>query len=273
MREADRELSEASIGAGFGAADQDTVNEAPILNWIVAASYRCGSTFFCSQLWRTGVLGAPGEYLNVGEGRRLRDVMMRRLRVASPEGYFAKLLGCRTSKNGIFGMKVHFPHFVAAVSWYPSLIAALSPLTFIYLDRRDKLAQAVSMARAMQSDAWSSMDGEFEVPLTYDEASIAQCLREIQHQTLGWRRWFDANHIQPFVLYYEDAVADTAGAVRSVVELLGVQGDEPEEIHLPPIERQSDETNAEWVERFRRERDRCTELDGGYAGGVFGWES
>ena len=68
-------------------------------SYIVASSYRCGSTFFCAELMRTGVLGAPGEYLNVGEGRLLRDIMMRRLRVDSPENYFSKLLGCRTSRN------------------------------------------------------------------------------------------------------------------------------------------------------------------------------
>ena len=38
-------------------------------SYVVASSYRCGSTFFCSALWRTGVLGAPAEYLNIGDGR------------------------------------------------------------------------------------------------------------------------------------------------------------------------------------------------------------
>jgi len=40
--------------------------------------------------------------------------------------------------------------------------------------------------------------------------------------------------------------------VRSIIELLEVQNDEPEEIHLPVIEKQGDETNMDWMARFGR---------------------
>ena len=33
-------------------------------SYIVASTDRSGSTFLCSMLWRTGVLGAPAEYWN-----------------------------------------------------------------------------------------------------------------------------------------------------------------------------------------------------------------
>jgi trehalose 2-sulfotransferase len=242
-------------------------------SYIVACSYRCGSTFLCAQLWKTGLLGAPGEYLNIGEGRLLREVMMQRLQVDSPESYFVKLLACRTSRNGVFGMKVHFPHFESALNWYPPMLGALAPVVFIYLDRKDTLAQAVSMAKALQSDSWTSMDDASDAAFVYDEAFIAQCLRELQHQKVGWLRWFKANDIHPFVVQYEDVVADTAGVVRSIVELLGVAGDKPEQVSLPAIEKLADETNMEWLSRFREARDPWLELDGGYGGPAWGWES
>jgi trehalose 2-sulfotransferase len=221
-------------------------------SFIVAASYRCGSTFLCSHLWRTGVLGAPAEYLNVGGSRMLRDIMMRRLRADTPEQYFARLLGCRTSKNGVFGMKVHFPHFEAAMSWYPSMLEVLSPVTYIYLNRRDRLAQAISMTKALQTDVWSSLESNPRPTLLYNEAFIVQCLREIQHQNLNWLQWFETNNITPFIVHYEDAVADTAAVVRSVAERLGVADDEPEQIFLPFIEKLGDELNLEWRDRFAR---------------------
>jgi LPS sulfotransferase NodH len=222
-------------------------------SYIVASSYRCGSTFFCSQLWKTGVLGAPAEYLNVGAGRMSRDIMMRRLHVNSPENYFAKLLACRTSMNGVFGLKVHFPHFEVAMSWYPSMLRVLSPVTYIYLNRKDKLAQAVSMAKAIQTDAWQSLDNKVSTTLIYDEALIASCLSDVRQQGLGWLRWFELNNITPFVVHYEDLVANTANVISSVVELLGVVKDyEPEEIWLPVVEKQGDEVNLDWQDRFLR---------------------
>ena len=221
-------------------------------SYIVASSYRCGSTFFCSKLWSTGILGAPSEYLNVGAGRMTRDFMMRRLRVDTPENYFAKLLGRRTSKNGVFGMKVHFPHFEAAMSWYPSILRVLSPVTYIYLNRKDTLAQAVSMAKAMQTDAWQPWDEEVSATLIYNGPLIAQCLRELHQQKLGWLRWFEANRITPSIVQYEDSVADAASVIRSIVELLDVANDEPEQIALPVLEKQGDQVNLEWRDRFQR---------------------
>lgn len=220
--------------------------------FIVASSYRCGSTFLCSHLWRTGVLGAPAEYLNIAGSRMLRDIMMERLRANSPDDYFTKLLACRTSKNGVFGMKVHFHHFEAAINWYPPMLDVLSPVTYVYLNRRDRLSQAVSMTKALQTDVWSSLEGNAKRALVYNEAFIVQCLREIQRQSLSWLEWFDANNIAPFVVHYEDVVADTPSVVRAIVGLLGATDDEPDPTHVPFIEKLGDEVNIEWRERFER---------------------
>ena len=224
-------------------------------SYIVASSYRCGSTLFCSELWRTGVLGAPSEYLNIGAGRMLRDVMANRLKIASPEDYFAKLIARRTSRSGVFGMKAHFHHFEAALHWCPSMIELLSPLTYIYLNRRDKLAQAVSMAKAMQTDAWTTMDGPVEKMLRYNEALINRCLEDIGRQRAGWLRWFDTNNVTPIVVNYEDLLADKVEIIRSVVALFDVQGERAEEVFPPIVVKQGDETNIAWAARFRRDNE------------------
>ena len=41
--------------------------------------------------------------------------------------------------------------------------------------------------------------------------------------------------------------------IQSVVEYLEVQNAERDEVKVPPVEKQSDDTNQEWIERFRRE--------------------
>jgi len=149
-------------------------------------------------------------------------------------------------------MKVHFHHFEAAISWYPSMLRVLAPVTYIYLNRKDRLAQAVSMTKALQTDVWSSLESNVNPTLVYNEAFIVQCLREIQQQNFSWLRWFKINKIKPFVVHYEDSVADTAGAARGIIELLEVQNDEPDQICLPFIEKLGDDVNLEWRERFER---------------------
>ncbi len=231
------------------------LSESPPLrkSYVVAASYRCGSTYLCTRLWNTGVLGAPAEYLNVGGGRMLRHVMERRLQATSPEDYFAKLLACRTSSNGVFGMKAHYNHFERALDWCPEMLRLLTPVTYIYLSRRDTVAQAVSMAKAIQTNKWTSMDDDAKTVLNYDERLIGQCLEEIQGQKIGWLRWFELNNITPFVLNYEDLITNTAGAIGSVIKLLDVLDDKGCELYPPAVEKLADGINAEWAARFRRE--------------------
>ena len=220
-------------------------------SYIVASSYRSGSQYLCWRLWQTGLLGAPSEVLNPTSELR---VLMNRFKASSPTDYIAKLLARRTSRNGVFGMKAHFHHFEAFLKEYPALLEVLSPTTYIYISRQDRIAQAVSMAKALQTDAWTSRMEEGPKPvLVYDREMIAHCLVDIERQDLTWRRWFETHNVTPFQVTYDDLTADAAGVVRSIVEFLGVQNDERDEVDVPPAKKQADETNQEWIERFERE--------------------
>jgi LPS sulfotransferase NodH len=219
-------------------------------SYIVASSYRCGSTFLCTGLWKTGILGAPWEYLNYNFEL---GAMTARLQASSPADYVHKLLGCRTSRNGVFGMKAHFPHFEDGLKRYPQLLETLSPLFYIYINRRDKLAQAVSMAKAFQTKSWTSLAPPDHRALKYDKEHIRRCLEEAELQRLGWLRWFENNNITPFVVNYEDLLADQASVIQNIVELLGVEGDQADEVDLVNVEKQGDRINDQWINRFRRD--------------------
>jgi trehalose 2-sulfotransferase len=220
-------------------------------SYIVASSFRSGSTLLCTRLWQTGVLGAPWEYLN--DNFELGD-MMRRLRAASPAEYIDRLLACRTSSNGVFGLKAHFQHFQAGLSRFPTLLERLGKPVFVSINRRDKLAQAVSMAKAFQTKSWTSLVSPDRSALRYDKDHIAQCLEEIEAQRRDWLRWFETNNVTPFVVNYEDLIEDGDEVVRDIVELLDVRNDTPDDVSLPNVEKQGDAVNEEWVAQFRRQR-------------------
>jgi LPS sulfotransferase NodH/2-polyprenyl-3-methyl-5-hydroxy-6-metoxy-1,4-benzoquinol methylase len=219
-------------------------------SYIVASSYRSGSNYLCWEFWRTGVLGAPVEFLNPYDAL---PVFMNRFKASSPADYIVKLIEHRSSKNGVFGLKTHSHHFEAFLKQYPGLLKALAPVTFIHINRRNKLAQAVSMAKALQTDFWTSRIESERPPPQYDRGLIEKCLVEVEQQELRWPRWFEANNITPFRVLYEDLIAATPKVVRSILELLGVENDEPDEVQVPPTSRQGDAINREWIERFDKE--------------------
>jgi LPS sulfotransferase NodH len=53
-------------------------------------------------------------------------------------------------------------------------------------------------------------------------------------------------------VHYEDSVADAASVIRSIIDLLDVANDEPEQLALPVLEKQGDQVNLEWRDRFQQ---------------------
>jgi LPS sulfotransferase NodH/2-polyprenyl-3-methyl-5-hydroxy-6-metoxy-1,4-benzoquinol methylase len=235
-------------------------------SYIVASSARNASTFLCKSLWQTGRLGAPWEYLNASfedsrgtlampVDRSVASTMMKRLDGAGPAEYIAKLLECRTSSNGVFGVKARFDDFESAIEEMPELLSTLAPVTYIYVDCRDKLAQAVSIVRKLLTSKASPASGvrSQNRSLRYDRDLISKCLGWLERQRLAWWRWFEMNGIDPFVVYYEDANADIAGVVRTVEEFLDAQNGFADKVSLPPSRPENDATTDAWAERFTRE--------------------
>lgn len=222
-------------------------------SYIVASTRRSGVISLSAKLWQTGVLGAPSEYLGYPDGRFARR-MAARLAPSSPADYLAKVLACRTSRNGVFGAIAYFQDFIEGLGQTAEVLSLLSPVTYIYMDRGDKLAQAVSMVEVLPTDGSASTHGQPAAAPEYDRDLISKYLGLLERGRLGWTRWFEANSIVPFVVTYEDMVADQNRVVRSIVELLGAQDDEPEQVnHLPEVAEQSDASSTAWAARFQRE--------------------
>ena len=157
----------------------------------MCATPRSGSTVLCEALAATGVAGRPAEYFeamyDTGLPRRPTDYFegLRAIPAASfladqlpAEGgearealrgattyreYLAWVFGAGTTPNGVFGAKLmwgHVDHFVAylrvlrehAGEPVPQMFAEVFPaLRYVRVVRRDRLRQAVSLWRALQT--------------------------------------------------------------------------------------------------------------------------
>jgi len=85
---------------------------------------------------------------------------------------------------------------------------------------------------------------------TFDFAGIDAAVRRTREQVESWRRWFEANRIEPLAVAYEDIVADPHRVVGEILSLAGVE--------IPPdlavsarIGKQSDSLSETWIERYR----------------------
>ncbi|MGA8334630.1 MAG: Stf0 family sulfotransferase [Solirubrobacteraceae bacterium] len=173
-----------------------------------------------------------------------------------------------TSENGVFGAKLMWnqlpdleqhatamPEF-AGLDGSELLDRLLGQPGYVWLRRRDKVRQAISLWRALQTRTWRAGHpaAERERPtLAYSFWGIEHLRRRLSADDEGWRRFFLHSLIDPLELVYEDDVSpDPAGAVARVLALVGVA--------LPSdwtpaagMAQQSDEVNDEWYDAYHRD--------------------
>lgn len=131
------------------------------------------------------------------------------------------------------------------------LRSAFPRLRCIYLTRQDKVRQAISKARAMQTNRWvidpeKNASGE----ATFDPALIEQCLRSTTRAEALWSEFFQRNEIEPLSVTYEDLCADYAATVGRVLDFLRIRPPRRFSLGAPTTVRQADATTEEWVARY-----------------------
>src|SRR4051794_2597269 len=241
---------------------------------LVCATPRSGSTLLCALLDGTGVAGRPLEFFE----RLSRTGLPRQPREYFEEVEDAELLGLLaptdpgtpdssdpipralaegTTPNGVFAAKLMWTHLhdLAGRLGRPAraeLLAERFPdPRYVHVTRGDKVAQAVSLWRAVQTRAWRAGEVTENGHAVYHAGAIGYLAGQLTDHDDAWRSWFAANRVEPMTIVYEDLVADTLASTSAVLDRLGVG---PAEIPEPPLRRQGDDRSARWVERYRMQR-------------------
>jgi LPS sulfotransferase NodH len=248
------------------------------LTYLVAANQRSGSTLLCRALAATGLAGRPEEYFLTGppEGFPPGWTFWEEGIFALPHGkmtreeYLDLVFRLGTTPNGVFGAKMmwnNVPWVLEKLHEMPrfsgvdraAAFGRLFPnLHVIRLTRRDRVAQAVSWARAAQDGVWVVSDSEPAAPTGephYVHEFISGLEGLLVEGEVGWPDLCAELGVTPFDVMYEELVdpATYATTVRSVLEYLGVDA---RTVTIPPLatHRQADALNEEWVRRYEADR-------------------
>jgi LPS sulfotransferase NodH len=133
---------------------------------------------------------------------------------------------------------------------------AFGPTSFVFLTRADKLGQAVSLWRAIQTWSWRADDGPgLSVEPVYSFAAIDHLIRRLELDEADWDRWFQSVGVAPHRLEYEALTSDYVETTSRVLAFVGAPGDVRFD-GLPPLRRQADEASERWAERYRSDLER-----------------
>ncbi len=201
---------------------------------------RTGSTHLARELETVFDIGRMREWLNPGQlkGRAMAEIVTERR-----EAWFAFKAG---------------PLGVIAGETFGFFDAYLAKTAFILLARRDIVAQAVSLEKAVQSKRWHSTDTA-KAGAVYDCAKIAASIGNIVVGVEQLRAYATASERPWRTLIYEDFADDDFAPALAACGSLGVPRRDPgSQIRPMPVERMGDVTNETWVARFRQEMDSRT---------------
>ena len=240
----------------------------PRLSYLVCATERSGSTLLCELLGATGIAGRPEEYFEyldaTGRVRQPREyfeagadpsILSLLAPLQAPvdpgdwDARLARALERGTTPNGVFGAKLMWGYLPDFLAHAEPADAFGEPLRWIHVGREDKVAQAISLWRAVQTAQWRAEDRTHAEPV-FHAGAIAALKRRLEEHERGWRDWFAGREITPLEIPYEALAADPHATVCKVLSHLDLDRDGID-IPAPPMSRQADSRSHEWVERFR----------------------
>jgi LPS sulfotransferase NodH len=256
-----------SFGANWHEVFARIAERPPPITYGVAFTPRAGSTYLSDIVRQSRALGSPGEYFNINAAFD----SISRAACTRFEDYYDWLTRVRQT-NGVFGFEISGP-------WLERLeldghLAVLDRVDrWFFLRRRDYVLQAVSLYLAASSGVFHQREGEGEPApedsatedfvagsdAAYDAEAIAEAILQLMNGEVQFTRYFRAGGIEAAPLWYEDMVdAPPGDFLCSFAGCIGVtlQDDQLEQVAAvePRLRRGGGERNADYAQRFRKER-------------------
>ncbi len=195
-----------------------------MLSYMIAFTMRSGSNLLCDYLTSSG-LGEPTEYFQhpfgIANKSYYDDLGVQ------PDDFkgFISNLVLQKSKRGVFGAKMAWDHKNALLDALNKdffddrqIIDFFLNSKWIYLRRKDRFAQAISLWRAIKSGQWLStsvVTGDIRPP--YDFFGILHLLQSILTEEYLWSDYFLQSGISPLQIFYEDFIENPRQIILDVI--------------------------------------------------------
>jgi LPS sulfotransferase NodH len=233
---------------------------------------------YFEALRHSGVPRRPHEYFdherhaNIIERLAFREMPDGLARPANPlwdpsnyGRYLDWTLEQGTTPNGVFGAKLmwgylgDFADLLRTIEGMadlplPALLSRAFPgLRYIQITREDKVRQAVSLWKAVQTQAWRQGDPSYTGPLdepVFSFRAINYLVRLHTAHDASWDAYFLGLGEPPQLkVTYEELAADPEPVVHRVLEHLGIPAPDPLPLRSPRLSVQADDLSEAWVRR------------------------
>lgn len=239
---------------------------------------------YFQQLARTGLQRHPDDYLEgvsaaelpatlgASDGDHHVDPLFDPRRFTGFGEYVSWVLATATTGNGVFGAKIMSAYMDglaaglrgvagpdAPAGTAPLLASVFPRLRYVRLIREDKVRQAISLWRAIQTWQWRE-DGlepggrpAGGADPVYSFVAIDHLRRRLDREEAWWDAYFAEAGLAPLVVLYEDFAEGHDETVRKVLTYLEIPFETDRALPSPTMRRQSDTRSREWAERYHED--------------------
>jgi len=251
----------------------------PYVSYLILATPRSGSYLLCEALINTNLAGRPTEYFGPAQTRSL----LKEWDVPNYAACLARIMEEGTTPNGVFGAKIiwqfmeNFIDHLRDIPGYekvsmPQLLSTIFPhLSYLWITRRDKVRQAISYWKALQTDGWIEIeDWQPQAQITaqksvlaenwkqrpskkeviFDFKTIERLRRGLEEDEVEMQQYFTTCEIQPFKVVYEDFVDSYEETVFQILNYLKIPVPEHLVFGERKLKKQANERSEEWVQRY-----------------------
>lgn len=231
-------------------------------SYFICATPRTGTNLLCEALTNTGVAGIPMEIFD----QNTEAYCWKAWDVSTYSEYLTRAIKECTTPNGAFGTKImwapSFNYFLDRLRQVkgnkilarPELVSSVFPnVRYIWVTRRDKVRQAVSHLRAMQTGVWKVEKGEKPAPVRqpyFDAQVIDYLITANLMSEAAWQDYFAECGVIPFTVVYEDLPTTLKETTSKILQYLGIPAPERLLLAEPRVERQADALSEEWRQRY-----------------------
>lgn len=233
----------------------------PAISYAILTTPRSGSTYLCDLLDSTKIAGHPSEHLRLATQELARNCNFDYLRLLN------NLMHYRTTSNGVFGTKF-ISHFLFELQQTkPDFQQIFNSLDkFILLIRKDKVAQAVSLVLAQQTDVWHIYQSNNEKSINYNSKleniiindalleDVEQKCVVINNQEARLKQILAAYKIQPLEITYEDLVADTQLQINQVLDFLEIAKPQHQILVNSKVKKMPSNISQEIIRQFKNRK-------------------
>ncbi len=242
----------------------------PKLTYIICATPRSGSHLLSEALISSNVAGKPDEYFIIDKEGRLQNEtgnIAEQFGQKSLADFRELVLELGSTANGTFGIIIfwgYLHHIVRNYQILPEyqrlntkeiLDELFDNPKYIWLTRRDKVRQAVSLCKAMQTDVWRQSRRNqpysgYEPVFNYE--SIEYWKIWLEEGDLSWQQFFNKHHIQYHKVIYEDLAKNYEKITLKILNFLGIAYPHGVKFEKQQIKKQSDHVNKKWISEYKK---------------------